>query len=89
MLSIGHSITNKVLKENLQNTMSLLIDKTANTLNSTSTSQSANHRLGNTLNVIVKNLPVPLGSSLAQTLASLPTTRRFHRESDRDPRAMH
>ncbi|KAJ7977102.1 Histone H4, partial [Quillaja saponaria] len=68
MLSVGDSITDNILQEDLEDTTSLFIDETTNSLNATSSRQTTNCRLCNALNVITEHLPVPLGSSLSQTL---------------------
>lgn len=77
MLSVSHSITNHILKEDLQNTSGFFINQSTDTLHTSSTSQSANCRLRNALNVVSQNLPVTLRSSLSQTLTSFSTTWHF------------
>jgi len=80
MLSVSDSITNDILKEDLQDPPSLLIDESTDTLDTPTTSKTPNCRLGDALNVVPQNLPVTLCSSLAQTLASLTTARHLLRE---------
>ena len=70
MLSVGDSITDDVLKENLKDTSGLLIDQARDTLDTTSASKTADGRLGDTLDVITQNFAVTLGASLAETFAS-------------------
>lgn len=70
MLSVGDSITDDVLKEDLEDTSGLLIDQARDTLDTTSASQTADSGLGDTLDVITQNLAVTLGASLAESLAS-------------------
>jgi hypothetical protein len=41
------------------------------TLDTTTTSETSNGGLGNTLDVVTKNLPVTLGAALAEALAAL------------------
>jgi hypothetical protein len=41
------------------------------TLDTTTTGETPDGRLGNTLNVVTKNLPVALGTTLAEALAAL------------------
>ncbi|KAH9603741.1 hypothetical protein KSS87_011343 [Heliosperma pusillum] len=74
MFSVGNSITDDILQEYLEYTASLLVNKTADTLDTTTTSKTANGRLGDALDVIPQDLPVPLCSSLSQTLTSLPSS---------------
>jgi len=73
MFSVGDRIPDHVLEEHLQNTPSLLIDQPGDALDATSPCQSTNGRLSDALNVVPQHLPVPLGTSLAQTFASLAT----------------
>merc|ERR1711939_367056 len=55
MLSISNSVTDNTLKESLQ----------------TTTGETSDRRLCDTLDVVTKNLAVTLGSSLSETLATL------------------
>jgi len=43
------------------------------TLDTATTSQTANRRLGDALNVVAENLAVALGTTLAEALAALAT----------------
>ncbi|KAF1897208.1 hypothetical protein Lal_00034911 [Lupinus albus] len=52
VLSVSNGVTDDVFQEDLENTTCLFIDKTTNTLNSTSTSQTTNGGLSDTLDVI-------------------------------------
>ena len=70
MLSVGDSVTDDVLKEDLEDTSGLLIDQARDTLDTTSASQTADSGLGDTLDVITQNFAVALGTSLAESLAS-------------------
>jgi hypothetical protein len=71
VFSVCHGITNHILQEDLENASGLLVDKTTDTLDSTTPSQTTYGRLRDALNVITKNLAMPLGSSLSQSLPSL------------------
>ena len=71
MLGICDGITDNVLQENLEDTTSLLVDESRDTLHTTTTSQPTDGRFSDTLDIITKNLAMPLGSSLPQTFASL------------------
>lgn len=75
MLGVGHRIADYVLEEDLENSTSLLIDQAADSLYSTTPSQTSDSRLRDSLDVISQNLPVTLGASFAQPLASLTTAR--------------
>eukprot|EP00878_Enallax_costatus_P043735 GHUV01051798.1.p1 GENE.GHUV01051798.1~~GHUV01051798.1.p1 ORF type:complete len:151 (+),score=22.29 GHUV01051798.1:146-598(+) len=71
VLCVGHCITHNVLQEHLEHTTGLLVDEAADTLHTTTASQTPDSRLGDALNVVAKHLPMALGSTLAKTLASL------------------
>ena len=45
MLSVGDSVTDDVLKEDLEDTPGLLVDEARDTLDTTTTSETANSRL--------------------------------------------
>lgn len=47
-----------------------------NTLDTTTTSETSDGGLGDTLDVVTKNLPVALGTALAETLSTLAACRR-------------
>ena len=70
VLSVGHSVANDILEEDLENATCLLVDETADSLDASSSCQTANGRLGDALDVVAKDLPVPLGASFAQPLSS-------------------
>ena len=52
VLGVGDSITDDILKEYLKNTASLLVDQPRDTFNTTSSCQTTDGRLGDTLDVI-------------------------------------
>ncbi len=56
MLGVGDSITDDALKEGLQYTTGLLIDHSADTLDTSSTRKTTDSRLCDTLDVVTKNL---------------------------------
>ena len=74
MLGVGDCITDDVLQEHLEDTTGLFVDESRDTLYSTSASQTANSRLGDTLDVITQHLSVPFCASLSQTFSSLTTS---------------
>jgi hypothetical protein len=57
-----------VLKEDLENTTSLFVDETRDTLDTATTSETANSRLGDALDVVTKDLAVTLSAALSETL---------------------
>ena len=70
VLSVGDSVPDDVLQEDLENATGLLVDEARDTLDSSTTGQSPNGGLGDALDVVPEHLPVPLGAALAQSLAS-------------------
>jgi hypothetical protein len=70
VLGVRDGISDDILKEDLENTTGLLIDQTRQSLDTTTTSQSSDGRLRDTLDVIPQDLSVSLGSSLSQTFTS-------------------
>ena len=73
VLSVSDGVTDDVFEKDLEDTSGLFINEPTDTLHSASASQTANGRLRDALNVIPETLTVTLGSSFAQTLASLST----------------
>ncbi|KFV75846.1 hypothetical protein N307_05822, partial [Dryobates pubescens] len=56
VLTVGDSITDHVLQEDLQHTASLFVDEARDTLAATALSQAADGRLGDALDVITQLL---------------------------------
>ena len=79
VLCVGDCVPDDVLQEHLEDTAGLLVDETADTLHSTPAGETANGRLGDTLDVVTKNLPVTLGSSFAKSLASFAASSHLER----------
>jgi len=71
VLSVGDGVTNDRLKEGLENTTGLLVDHGRDTLDTTTTSETTDSRLGDTLNVVTQNLAVTLGTAFAEALSTL------------------
>merc|ERR1719189_1367030 len=69
VFSVGDSISDHILKEHLQNTTGLLVDKARDTLDSTTTSQTSDGGLGDTLDIISQHLAVTLSASLSKSLS--------------------
>ena len=74
MLGVGDGITDDVFQENLEDTSGLFVDQAGDTLDTTSASQSSDGGLGDSLDVITKNLSVTLGASFSQSLSSFTTS---------------
>jgi hypothetical protein len=75
VLSVGDRIANDVLEEDLEDTTSFFVDETRDTLDTTTTSKTTDSGLGNTLDVITKDLSVTLGASLSESLSSFAAAR--------------
>ena len=74
VLGVGDGITDDVLEEHLQDTTGLLVDESGDTLDSATARQPPDGGLGDALDVVSQHLPVTLGASLAQSLASFATS---------------
>ena len=74
VLRVGDGISDDVLQEDLENSTSLLIDESRDTLDSSTTSQPPDCRLGDTLDVVSQHLPVTLSASLSQSLSTFTTS---------------
>ena len=72
------------LEEVFQNSTSLLVNETRDTLDTTTTGKTANSRLGDALNVVAQNFAMALSTSLSETLATFSTTSYEGLVSDRE-----
>ena len=75
VLCVGDCVTDDVLQEHLQDSTSLLVDQSRDTLDTTSAGQTSDGRLGDALDVITKHLPVAFSATLSKTLSSFSTSR--------------
>ena len=73
MLSVGDGVTDDTLQEGLEDTTGLLVDHGGDTLDTTTTGETTDSGLGDTLDVVTQNLAVTLGATLAETLSTLAT----------------
>ena len=74
MLRVGDSITDDILKEDLEDTTGLLIDEARDTLDSSTTSQTPDCWLCDALDVVSQHLAMTLGASLSKSLSSFATS---------------
>ena len=81
VLGVRNGVTDDVLEEHLEDTAGLLVDEAGDSLDTTTTSQTANGGLSNSLDVITEHLTVTLGTTLPKTLSSLTTARHFRLSS--------
>ena len=75
VLCVGDGISDDVLEEYFEYTSGFFIDESRDTLDTTTTSKTTDSWLGDTLDVITKNLPVTLGASFSKTLSSFTSSR--------------
>ena len=75
VLSVGDGISDDVLKEDLEDSTGLFVDEARDTLDTTTTSQTADGGLGDALDVVTQHLTVTLGASLSESFASFATSR--------------
>ena len=75
VLGVGDSITDDILKEYLKDTTGLLVDQARDSLHSTTTGETTDGGLGDTLDVITQYFAMTLGASLSQSLSSFTTAR--------------
>jgi hypothetical protein len=68
------------LEEGLQYRASLLVNEARDTLDTTTTSETANSGLGNALNVIAEDFTMALSTGLSETLATLSTASCRHKD---------
>ena len=75
VLGIGDRITNDVFEKDLEDTPSLFVYQSRDTLDTTSTRETADGGLGDALDVVTKDLSVTLGASLSESLSSFSSSR--------------
>jgi hypothetical protein len=75
MLRVSDGITDNVLKKDLENSTSLFVNESRNTLDTTTTSETTDSGLGDSLDVVTKDLAMTLGASLSKSLSSFATAR--------------
>ena len=71
VLGVCDGIANNVFEEDLQDVAGFFIDETRDTLDTTSASETTNGRLGDTLDVVAKNLSVALSTSFTESYTSV------------------
>jgi hypothetical protein len=75
VLGVGDGITDDVLEEDLEDGAGLLVDEAGDTLDTTTTGETTDGGLGDTLDVVAKNLAVALGTTLSETLSTFTAAR--------------
>ena len=74
VLGVGDSVADHVLQEDLEDAAGFLVDQAGDSLDTAPPGQAPDGGLGDPLDVVAENLAVPLGSSLAQSLATFATS---------------
>ena len=75
VLGVCDGVTDDVLEEHLQDTTGLFVDQSGDTLDTASTSQTADSGLGDTLDVITQHFTMTLSASLSESLSSFAASR--------------
>ena len=84
VFGIGDGITDDVLKEDLEDTTGLLVDQARDTLDTSTSRQTADGGLGDTLNVITQYFAMTLSASLAESFSSFTTSSHVELVYDTD-----
>ena len=71
VFGVGDGVPDDVLEEHLEDTTGLLVDEARDTLDTSTTCQTADGGLGDTLDVITQHLAMTLGATLSESLSSL------------------
>jgi hypothetical protein len=77
VFGVGDRVANDVLEEDLEDSASLFVDETRDTLHTATTCETANGGLGDALDVVAKDLAMALGATLAESLASFAASCHF------------
>jgi hypothetical protein len=74
VFSVCDCITNDVFQKHFQDTSGFFVDQAGNTLDTTTTGQTTNSWLSDTLDVITENFAMTLCSSFSETFSSFTAT---------------
>ena len=90
VFGVGDGITDDVLKEDLEDTTGLLVDQARDTLDTSTSRQTADGGLGDTLNVITQYFAMTLGASFAESFSSFSSSSHvelvYDTDEDRSPK---
>ena len=75
MLGVGDRVTDDVLEEDLEDTTGLFVDETRDALHTTTTGETTDGGLGDSLDVVTKHLAMTLGATLSESLSSFSAAR--------------
>ena len=71
----GDGVSNNVLEEDLEDTSRLLVDETRDSLDSSSSRETTDGGLGDSLDVVTQDLSVSLRSSLSESFSTFSSSR--------------
>ena len=74
VFGVGDGVPDDVLKEYLEDASGLFVDESGDTLDSSTSGQTTDGGLGDTLDVITQHLSVTLSAPLSESLASFTTS---------------
>ena len=74
MLSVGHRVPDNVLQKHLQYTPGLFVNESRDPLNTSTSRQTSDGWLGDALNVVTQDLPMPLSTPFTKALATFATS---------------
>lgn len=74
VFGVGDSIPDDIFEEDLQHASGFFVDEPAYSLDTTSSRQSSDCWLGDSLDIIAENLTMSLGASLSESLSSFTST---------------
>ena len=77
VLGVGDSISDHVFEENFEDTSSFFVDQSTDSFYTTTTRQTADGWLRDSLDVVTKNLSMTLGASFSQSFSSFSTSRHL------------
>ena len=75
VLGVRDRVADHVFEEYFQHAAGLFVNEPRNTFHATAASQTADRRLGDTLDVITQHFTVALSAALAKTFAALSASR--------------
>ena len=70
VFSVGNGVPDDVLEEDLEYASGFFVDETADSLYASSSREPSDSGLGNTLDIIAKNLAMTFGASFSESLSS-------------------
>ena len=83
VFGVGDGITDDILKEYLEDTTGLLIDQARDTLDTSTSRQTTDSGLGDTLNVITQYFAMTLGASFAESFSSFSSSSHVDSSVDK------